>query len=96
MPVRRRRIPAPGGTGADTFTVLTAANGLNGAFSNVANGARLFLADGSFLVNYGPNSVVLSNFEAIPEPSTYALLGLGAVVVLLRLRKQKQARLQVS
>jgi hypothetical protein len=59
---------APGAS--DTLTILTAANGIFGAFSNVADGARLDTIDdlGSFQVNYGagsafnPNQVVLNNF----------------------------------
>jgi hypothetical protein len=59
---------APGA--GDTFTVLTAASGIFGTFSDVTNGARLDTIDdlGSFQVNYGagstfdPNQIVLSNF----------------------------------
>jgi T5SS/PEP-CTERM-associated repeat protein len=55
---------------SDTFTVLTAATGIFGTFSNVTNGGRLATFDdrGSFQVNYGPgsafnpNHIVLSNF----------------------------------
>jgi hypothetical protein len=80
----------------DTFTVVTATN-LTGAFTNVANGQRLFTSDGlgSFQINYGPgsafalNSVVLTNFVPIPEPSTYALLGLGLLVVLVASRRRR-------
>jgi hypothetical protein len=80
-----------------TFTVLTAAGGLTGAFANVAPGQRLIIADGtgSLQVNYGTgslfaaNSVVLSNFIPIPEPSTYALLGVGSALVLLSLRRRR-------
>ena len=49
---------------------------------------------GSFQVNYGlgsafdANSLVLSNFSPIPEPSTYLLLGLGAVAIAFRLRRR--------
>jgi hypothetical protein len=83
----------------NTFTVLTAAGGLNQTFANVSNGQRLFTIDGfgSFQVNYGvgsafaANSVVLSNFAAmpIPEPSTWALLvtGLGIVAFFARRRR---------
>lgn len=57
---------------ANTFTVLTAGDGITGAFSNVANGQRLTTIDGlgSFLVHYGAGSafdaklVVLSAFVA--------------------------------
>ncbi|MBI4622495.1 MAG: PEP-CTERM sorting domain-containing protein, partial [Verrucomicrobia bacterium] len=84
----------------DTFTILTAGGGFGAtAFANVANGQTLFTVDGlgAFQVNYGSasaftaltNSVVLSNFVAVPEPATWALMGIGAVVVLLNLRRRK-------
>lgn len=49
----------------------------------------------TFTVNYGAgslfavNSVVLSNFTPIPEPSTYALLALGAAAVLWQVRRRR-------
>ncbi len=54
----------------DTFTVLNAAGGLFGVFSNVTTGQRLMTDDGlgSFIVNYGAgsafnqNQIVLSAF----------------------------------
>jgi hypothetical protein len=72
-------------TPGTTFTVVTAAN-LTGAFANVPiSGTRLLTKDGvsSFLVNYTANSVTLTNFVPIPEPSTWALLiaGLGALAL---------------
>jgi fibronectin-binding autotransporter adhesin len=82
----------------DTFTVVTATN-LSGAFTNVVNGARLYTSDGfgSFQVNYGPastyalNSVVLTQFAPIPEPSTYALMGLGLIIVLAAARRRRNS-----
>ncbi len=82
----------------DTFTVVTATS-VTGAFTNIANGQRLFTSDGlgSFQVNYGPsstfalNSVVLTNFVPVPEPSTYALLGVGLIVVIVASRRRRNS-----
>jgi hypothetical protein len=71
-------LPSP----TDTFTILSTAGNLLGSFTNVPNGGRLTTTDGlgSFRVSYGANSsfnakqVVLSNFAAVPEPSTITLL----------------------
>ncbi len=78
-------LPAP----TDTFTILSTAGNLLGSFTNVQSGGRLTTTDGlgSFRVSYGAGSsfsakqVVLSNFVAVPEPSTLALVGLllGAI-----------------
>jgi hypothetical protein len=83
-----------------TFTILTAhgPGGLIGSFANVLNGQRLFASDGfsSFVVNYGTgsafaaNSVVLSQFASVPEPSTWAMIGIGAVVVFVSLRRRRK------
>ena len=78
---------------ADTFTIL-AASLRTGTFQNVPNsGTRLTTFDGagSFQVNFTSNTVTLSNFVAVPEPSTYALMGIGTVVVIgASLRRRKQ------
>ena len=78
-------------TGADSFTVLstTGATGLTGTFTGLTNGSRVFTHDGfgSFQINYGANSLVLSNFVPIPEPSAYLLLGVGALIVSLAFRR---------
>ncbi len=76
------QLALPGGflpSASDTFTVLSAASGIFGAFSNVANSQRLTTSDGigSFLVHYGlgspfnQNQVVLSAFEAVLLPGDY-------------------------
>jgi hypothetical protein len=46
-------------------------------------------------VNYQANAFTLSNFQAIPEPSTYILLtigGIGALFAERRRRRGSQAR----
>ena len=65
-------------TALQTFTVLFS-SGITGAFSNVGNGQRIGVADGSgsFLVNYGagstfdPTQVTLSGFQAVALPGDY-------------------------
>lgn len=54
---------------ANEFAVLTSEQGLQGSFSNVADGERLTTTDGrgSFLVEYGASSVTLSDFQVNPE-----------------------------
>jgi len=79
-----------------TFELISG-TAITGSFLNVPNGGFLTTADGlgTFKVNYGPgsvfaaNEVVLSNFVAVPEPSTWALLltGLG-VAAYARLRRR--------
>ena len=66
---------------SDTFTLISASTALNGSFSSLVNGSRFNTTDGfgSFQINYLANSITLSNFQAVPEPSTWALLALGAV-----------------
>ena len=75
-------------TAADTFTVLTSNADLDGAFDNVAAGARLTTADGfaSFVVSYGPgsahgaDSVVISDFQPLYDVGPgFAYTSLGAV-----------------
>jgi len=64
---------------AQTFTLLSS-SALTGTFLNaLTNGTRVTALDGlsSFQVNYTSNAITLSNFAAIPEPSTYALLIVG-------------------
>lgn len=82
-------------TGNMTFD-LVGATSLSGSFANVVNGATLLTSDGfgMFRVNYGSlsafsaNSVVLSNFVAVPEPSTWALMLSGSAAVALSLRRR--------
>ncbi len=80
----------------DSFTVLTVGSGyaLSGAFLDAANGGRLVDTNGtgSFLVNYGSgayaNEIVLTNFQAVPEPATLALLAIACAEMLLLKRRR--------
>ncbi len=84
-------------TNTMTFDLVTT-SALSNSFLNAANGSRLYTADGlgSFIVNYGPgsgfgvNSVVISGFQAVPEPSTWALLLTGTGIVAFSLRRRFQ------
>lgn len=75
-------------TGSDVFVVLEAGDSLTGAFSNAASGGTVTTAEGhTFRVDYGlgspfaANQVVLSAFQAVPEPGTGFLLGLGVLAM---------------
>jgi hypothetical protein len=68
---------------ATDFSIFTsAANGTAG-FSNTLDGALSIAVDG--------NNLVL-NYQAVPEPSTYTLLGLGVVGMLITLRRRARAK----
>jgi hypothetical protein len=81
-------------TSANTLTLISTSALLNGTFSGLPDGARLATADGlgSFQVNYLSNALTISNFQAIPEPSTYLLLALGGFGVIARqvLRRRRK------
>ena len=73
---------------ADTFEIITAAT-VSGTFDNADDGATLATTDNAFTftVNYNPGSVVLSNFEVVPEPTTLVVAGLGGLALLRRRRR---------
>lgn len=74
----------------DTFTLLTSNSTLSGQFANVASGGRLETDDGlgTFQVDYSGNSVVLSNYQALPEPSGGLLVLFGSYIFGLARRRR--------
>ena len=74
-----------------TFTLLTADAPISGEFNSLASGNRIATSDGlgSFQVDYGPsspfgsNKIVLSQGQAVPEPSA-AIFILGGGALLFR------------
>jgi hypothetical protein len=67
----------------DTFTIVTA-NGLCGGFMN--GWERVEMEGGSFAIAYNSDSIVLSDYQAVPECGTAILLMLGSAI--LRRRRQ--------
>jgi hypothetical protein len=82
----------------ESFSILDAAGGLAGAFSNIATGQRLDTMDGigSFLVHYGigsafdPNHVVLSAFEPTGDFNGDSSIGAADYVVWRKLDGSQQ------
>jgi fibronectin-binding autotransporter adhesin len=81
-------------TGSDVFDLLNATS-LSGSFLDVSDGGRLLTTcgNGSFQVNYGSgddaDEVVLSNFQAIPEPACLSLLLLTGTGFMARRRTRR-------
>ncbi|NJK93181.1 MAG: PEP-CTERM sorting domain-containing protein [Blastochloris sp.] len=69
-----------GAWGGSTYTIATFTGTLSGTFNNVIG------LDSGYVVNYLGNSITLS---AIPEPSTYLLLGGGLAMIYLLRRRTK-------
>lgn len=78
---------------SDTFTLLTA-DTLSGLFTNAPiSGESLTTAggEGSFLVSYNANNLVLSDYQAIPEPGAWELCVFGLVgLFVLRWRERRR------
>jgi hypothetical protein len=81
----------------DEFEIAVASHLLEGVLDGVGSGARLLTSDGvgSFAVFYGasspfdPNRLVLTDFQAVPEPALAALLVVAAVAIVgLRSRRR--------
>lgn len=74
-----------------TFTVATANSAISGQFGNVASGTRLATSGnpGTMLVSYSGSDIVLSDWQAVPEPTAAGLVGgLSALSVLFARRRR--------
>jgi hypothetical protein len=82
----------------DTFVLIDRVDDgtVHGPTFQVPNGGRLDVGEGSFQVNYGPNSayardaVVLSSFQPVPEPAGVLIIGGAAIILTLRRRARHQ------
>lgn len=77
----------------DVFTLLDA-GAIFDSFGNVLSGDRLTTADGfgSFLVTYNGETLVLTDYAAVPEPGTLALAAAGALLLAGRRLATPRAR----
>jgi len=90
--------------GANTFTILQATGGtFQGTFANLSGGRVAVDGFGSFAVTISSNAVTLGNYQpalggfaAVPEPQTWALLGLGLAAVVMLRRRARTRRLVVA
>jgi len=87
-------------TAGDAFEVLSADAGVVGQFANALIGGRVFTrtGTGSFLVGLvagpaGSTSLVLSDYQPVPEPAAAVLISLGlAALSFRRARVETEAR----
>jgi hypothetical protein len=82
---------------SQSFVLIDAAGGLSGSFLNVQDGERLAVAggSGSFVVHCGNGTTLsLGNFQvaAVPQLSTWGLIGLGLAVLGWRARQSSKPR----
>jgi hypothetical protein len=74
----------------DSFSIVTA-NSLSGTFDNVS-GNKISLTGGTFDVAYSPTGVTLSNFQAVPEPGSVALIALAMTAAGVRRQRIRRRR----
>ena len=75
---------------SDTFVILSA-NSLSGMFANASTTVNV-VGGGFFDVTYTSNSVILSNFNAIPEPTLAGTLWIGLAYLMARGRQRRRDR----
>lgn len=79
---------------AGTTLVLAQFSVISGTFNGLADGSSVTLGSNTFTLNYGTlggysNDITLQ-IAAIPEPSTYAMMGLGIAALLIWQRKRRE------
>ncbi|GAB5558857.1 MAG: hypothetical protein SynsKO_05040 [Synoicihabitans sp.] len=76
---------------SDVFTLLSASTSQVGTFANAPGGIRFKTVDGfgTFDVTYNTLSVTLSNFQPVPEPSTWSLFAFGGALIIWRSRRRR-------
>ena len=75
----------------DTFTFLTATEGVTGILNGLVDGDTILTSDGlgTFTINYTSNAVTLSNFtSSIPEPTGVVFTSFAVLGVALTRRRR--------
>jgi len=74
-------------TVGDTFTVISAAGGLTGTFTNLGAGTNFTVDGNQYQATYTSTALTLT---VIPEPETWGLMisGLGLLIGFQRMRKR--------
>ena len=91
-----------GFTQTESYTIATYTGNLSGVFNfGVAdpwgNLTERTIGGGQYLINYGSGMNSFITLTAVPEPGTFALLGLAlAGLALLRIRKRRREALAVT
>jgi hypothetical protein len=91
-----------GGGGGSLYTAGGGGGGFNGGSGGANPGtgggggssylsADFFSVSGTSGANFGNGYFTLTEIQSVPEPSTYALFGLGAIGMLMVIRRKKTA-----
>ncbi len=74
------------------FTVASYTGTLSGTFAGLVNGSNIVIGVNTYQINYGSLSnsdITLDTVNAVPEPSTWAMLIGGLVVLLIHVRLRR-------
>jgi hypothetical protein len=84
------RLADAGTIQADQFYTILSSGGLTGTFTGMPDGSRFVTSDGlgSFVINYQPTAVVLSNYQPVPEPVCgFVAAFAGTLIFCRRIRR---------